>query len=123
MTEHEAQVFVINWANSLVWACPELALLFAIKNEVKIPGRAGMQVVRAFKAEGLKKGVPDLCLPVARGGYHGCFIELKKPGGVISPEQAKWLDALTAQGYYATLCIGPDDAIQTLADYLGIKST
>jgi hypothetical protein len=28
--------------------------------------------------EGVRRGVPDICLPVARGGYHGVYIELKR---------------------------------------------
>lgn len=31
----------------------------------------------ALKRQGVKAGVPDICLPVARNGYHGLHIELK----------------------------------------------
>ena len=31
-----------------------------------------------LRAEGLKSGVPDLCLPSAHGEYHGLYIEMKR---------------------------------------------
>ena len=40
---------------------------------------------------GVKSGVPDLMLPIPKGGYHGLFIELKKEvGGITSKEQIDW---------------------------------
>lgn len=42
-----------------------------------------------FRALGVRAGVPDIFLPVARGGYHGLWIELKRRrGGRVSGEQA-----------------------------------
>ena len=31
-----------------------------------------------LKAQGVRPGVPDLCVPVARHGYHGLYIEMKR---------------------------------------------
>jgi hypothetical protein len=70
-------------------------------------------------AEGVKAGVPDLCLPVARGQYHGLYIELKRHrGGRTSDHQSEWLDALSAQGYKAALCYGWEQAAGTIIEYL-----
>lgn len=70
-------------------------------------------------AEGVKAGVPDLCLPVARGQYHGLYIELKRQrGGRTSDHQSEWLDALSAQGYKAALCYGWEQAAGTIIEYL-----
>lgn len=53
-----------------------------------------------MKAAGVKPGVPDMFLPVAREGCHGLYIELKRrDGGRVSPEQTAWMDALARQGY------------------------
>ena len=30
-----------------------------------------------LKRQGVKSGVPDLCFPLARGKYHGLYIEMK----------------------------------------------
>lgn len=73
----------------------------------------------AKKTEGVKAGVPDLCLPVARGQYHGLYIELKRQrGGRTSDHQSEWLDALSAQGYKAALCYGWEQAAGTIIEYL-----
>ena len=69
--------------------------------------------------EGVKAGVPDLCLPVARGQYHGLYMELKRQrGGRTSDHQSEWLDALSAQGYKAALCYGWEQAAGTIIEYL-----
>lgn len=95
---------------------PELSLLFAIPNGARVRPSVALKL----KAEGLKRGVPDMLLPVARGGYHGLFIELKddeKPSRV-SPEQREWLRQLAAQGYAAYVCKGADEAWGALMGYL-----
>ena len=56
---------------------PELALLHHIKNET----REGAKQIAIDKAIGVKKGVPDLSLPVPRGRYHGLYIEMKNDAG------------------------------------------
>ena len=37
-----------------------------------------------LKRQGVKAGVPDLCIPVAKGGYHGLYIEMKTKKGKLS---------------------------------------
>jgi hypothetical protein len=37
-----------------------------------------------LKAEGVRAGVADLCLPAARRGYHGLYIEMKSEEGVAT---------------------------------------
>ena len=72
-----------------------------------------------MKAEGMRSGVPDLFLPVARKGYHGMFIELKRRrGGVVSKDQQQWIDDLREQGYHAIVCRGFDEAKEQLTEYL-----
>ena len=94
---------------------PELGLLYAIPNG----GKRAIKTAIALKAQGVKSGVPDMCLPVARGGYHGLYIELKRQkGGVVSETQKSWITALAEQGYKAVVCRGADEAIGTIKEYL-----
>lgn len=73
-----------------------------------------------LKRQGVRPGVPDLCVPVARCGYHGLFIEMKaKTGGRVSGYQAKWIQLLREQGYAAYVCEGADSAIRLLELYMG----
>ena len=106
---------MIRWANMRSATLPELGLLFAIANG----GERHLFVAKKLKAEGVKPGAPDLCLPVARGGYHGLYLELKRRGGgVVSPSQKWWLEKLQEQGYRAVVCYGWNDARETIEDYL-----
>lgn len=121
MNEHQEQTILFQKIAIEAETKPELALLFAIPN-----AGAGAQRGQAgkMKAEGVKPGVPDVCLPVARGGYHGLFIEMKtRLGGFASPDQRKWLAALKAQGYYTTVCHGYDIAFQVLMHYINQSKT
>lgn len=114
-TESEEQQCLFRWAAYQSGAYPELELLYHVPNG---GSRIKSEAVR-FKAEGVKAGVPDLCLPVARGGYHGMYIELKRQkGGRTSPEQEHWIQVLRGQGYYAMVCEGWEPAARSILFYL-----
>ena len=114
MTEAQEQIAVMKWAELQSGKYPELTLLFYIPNgSNKSPAQAGL-----FKAMGLKSGVPDLFLPVARQCYHGLFIEMKTKKGVLSASQKWWLTELKKQGYMTSVAKGFDEAIKTLKEYL-----
>lgn len=115
-SEHAAQVALMQWAELHAWQCPELALLHAVPNGGKRDGWTGKQL----KAEGVRAGVPDLQLPVARGGYHALWIEMKVPGGTVRPEQQWWIEQLREQGCRVEVCWGLDHARAVLCEYLGI---
>lgn len=70
-----------------------------------------------LKRQGVKAGVPDLCVPVAKQGYHGLFIEMKYGKGKTSPAQDRWIELLTDNGYLARVCWGADEAINLLQWY------
>lgn len=113
--EGEEQARLFNWAQMVSGRYPELRLLFHIPNG---GGRSKAEAGR-FKMEGVKAGVPDLFLPVARGQWHGLFIEMKRrAGGRVSPEQKAWIDELRAQGYQAIVACGWEEASEMLLDYL-----
>jgi hypothetical protein len=99
--EHAIQVEVFVWANDPAEQLrhPELAMLHAVPNG----GHRTPAAAKKMKAEGQKPGVPDLDLPVGRGGYLGLRIEIKRPGGTTSPEQADWMAALAREGHKVAL--------------------
>ena len=114
-TEGEEQATLLSWCRMQEGRHPELGLLFHIPNG----GRRGKAEAARFRAEGVKAGVPDLMLPVARGGKHGLFLELKrKAGGRVRPEQKDWLEQLRQQGYEAQVCRGWEGAAEALLRYL-----
>ncbi|MFJ4457694.1 VRR-NUC domain-containing protein [Pseudomonas sp. NPDC089392] len=82
-------------------------------------------VAAKLKAQGVKAGIPDLVLPMARGGYFGLYIEFKAtidPAPVSSSQQA-CIKRLNAQGYLAVVCRGHFDAMECLRAYLALPKT
>lgn len=115
-TEAGAQEAIFSWADIHRNKYPELRLLHHIPNG----GQRNKTTAIALKRQGVKAGVPDLMLPVARCGYHGLYIELKKADKSNKPTQLQksWLLDLIQQGYCAVVCYGYDDAVKTITDYL-----
>lgn len=89
--------------------------LFAIPNG----GLRNIITARNMKAEGVRPGVPDLFLAVARGDYHGLFIEMKRvKGGRVSDSQSSMLEILNSNGYQAIVCKGWEAAKEAIEKYL-----
>ena len=116
--ETQEQIALMMWCEFQKNMHPELGLIFHIVNEGKRSARTGAELKRM----GMKKGVPDICLPVARHPYHGLWIELKADRTKkASKEQKEWLIKLTDQGYKAVLAYGADDAVKIIKEYLNLK--
>lgn len=113
-SEHVEQALLLQWAHFAQCTSPELAWLYAIPNG----GDRHPAVAAKLKAEGVKSGVPDLCLPVARGGYHALYVEMKAAKGRVSDAQSKWHDALRAQGNAVRVCFGWLAAKDAIEAYL-----
>lgn len=114
-TEEMEQEAVIEWTVLMEKQYPELAMLFHIANG----GDRHPAVAKKLKAQGVKAGVPDLMLPVARGGWHGLFIEMKRQkGGRLSEEQKEWIKALTDEHYLAVRANGAEEACDIIYKYL-----
>lgn len=117
MVESDLQKALITWARTKEKIYPELKWLHAIPNGGKRDSRTAQLMV----AEGVKAGVLDLHLPVARGGYHGLMMELKRPGGKClapSKEQSEYMEFLDGQGY-CTMISNDFGQVKThLVDYL-----
>jgi hypothetical protein len=114
VSEHDEQAALIRWADWQQRIYPELALLFAIPNG----GHRHKAVAQKLRLERGKAGLPDLCLPVARGGYHALFLELKVASGRLSRAQAAWLRALRRAGNNAQVVFGQDQARAVLIQYV-----
>jgi len=115
-SEHDEQALVVARAEALAPSVPALKLLHAIPNG----GHRNKATAGKLKAEGVKSGVPDLCLPVPMGDWHGLYVEMKAHKGRVSDEQRQWLMALRAHGYRAEVCVGADAAWRMICEYLGI---
>ena len=124
MSEHEEQVALFEWARYSTNIYPELEFMYAIPNGAKLPyirnargNRFSPQALK-LKAEGLHPGIPDICLPCARGAYHALYIELKAGNNKPTAEQRYCLDGLNNMGNLAVWCIGADNARLVIETYL-----
>lgn len=93
---------------------PELRFLFAIPNG----GLRHAVVAAKLRREGVRPGVPDVCLPVARGGYHGLWIEMKAGTNKPTDKQEDWIRDLAAQGHVVAVCWSAEVAIKIITLYL-----
>ena len=114
-SEHQEQCALFEWAAWMANTMPELHLMHAIPNG----GKRDIRTAAKLKAEGVKPGVPDIFLPVPRGGKHGLYIELKRrKGGTVSAAQEAWIRALTEQGYVCAVCHGAAAARDEILRYM-----
>lgn len=135
-SEHAHQSALMQWV-TMTWKHPLRHLLFAVPNG----GDRQAHVGASMRAEGVKKGVPDLCWPVvkqcgtnnahssvAQDGiewpvWAGLWIEMKVLGkvtaknGGCSDEQMKWHADLIEQGYFVAVAYGWQAAAWVLELY------
>jgi hypothetical protein len=93
-TEHSHQAALFCWMAQHFHIWPELKWAFAIPNG----GERNIIVASKLRAEGVKAGVSDICIPVRRL-YAGFYLEMKKPGGKESKEQKQFGEFVVSQGY------------------------
>lgn len=113
-TEDVEQQCLLRWAEFMSGKFPELKRLFHIPNG----GSRNKLEAANLKKQGVKAGVPDLCLPVARGGYHSLYIELKAKNNKPTKDQKEWLSFLDEQGHKTAVCWGWVAASQVITEYL-----
>lgn len=121
------QMALMLWAQQNRTTWPVLRLLFAIPNG----GHRDKREAARLKQAGVKAGVPDLCLPVARGGFLSCWLELKKPADVtatgrkravgrVADKQTTWAADLREQGHAVVTAYGYEQARAAIVDYLAL---
>ncbi len=79
-----------------------------------------------LKGQGVRAGMPDINVDIARGGYFGLRIEFKAtpPNDAdVSPRQRDALQLLNDRGYLAIVCRGVHDAQEQIRAYLRLPAT
>jgi hypothetical protein len=125
--EYNEQKKVFEWAANplILYQHPELECLLYGNMNTQVLTSAVQQ--GRWKAAGGKAGIPDIFLAVARGGYHGLYIEMKKPSlkpvrptskGGVSDVQLKVIEQLREQGYRVAVCYFANEAINIIDKYL-----
>ena len=116
--ENAEQEALFQWAAYNTGRFPELRLMFHIPNG----GSRNKAEAANLKRQGVKAGVPDICLPVARGEYHSLYIEMKAGNNTTTEKQNEWLLDLSKQGNAAIVCYGWKTASAVIEKYLTLES-
>lgn len=93
---------------------PAYALAWHVPNERKASIRRRVSLARA----GVKKGVPDITVPVPNKKYGGLYIEMKVKPNRPSPEQLNLIEQLKLAGNFALVCYSASDAIEVVKRYI-----
>ena len=97
-TEHDEQCGVVSWFRHQF---PRV-LIFAIPNGEK----RSLSVAKRLKAEGVKRGIPDLYIP-----EWNLWVEMKRrKGGVLSKDQKNVIGYLESIGHTVIVGRGAADA-------------
>lgn len=119
--EHRIQAsFMSQWIPLNVGRLPQLEAMFAIPNG----GHRHPAVGGKMKAEGVKAGMPDLCLPVPVDEWAALYVEVKAPqyrtrkNGGLSKNQVERRDLLERLGNYVAVCYEVEEIIATVEAYL-----
>jgi hypothetical protein len=116
MSEHDEQAALCKW---LDYQYP-LVLYWATPNGAMLAGDEGQRAkqMNKLKGEGFLPGVSDLFIAECRGGWAGCFVEMKTATGKLSPNQIDFLAQVEKRGYHTIVGYGWDMAREMIAEYL-----
>lgn len=121
--EEIEQALVIKWSHKVAVRAlmPELRWL----HHSPAGGKRDAFVGAQMRALGVKRGFPDLILPVWVGGpsgfSSGLVIEMKSAIGRTSPEQKEWLAHFEAQKWQVEIARSAQEAREMLCRYLGTR--
>lgn len=138
--EEKEQKYLMDWARKQrVYGDDVLSgafisdYLYAVPNggsrgfRVDDRGRRYSVEGQKLEAMGLKAGVSDLVLPLARCGFHQLFIELKREFSAFpnaseakaaaSDAQLYWIEKMKRAGNAAVICYGWAEAQEVLGPY------
>lgn len=89
-------------------------LLFAIPNDGKRTKGEGDNA----RKRGMRAGILDMMLAIARKGYHGMFIEMKFGKGKTSEFQDEMIEEFKNQGYKVVICYTFEEFEKEITEYL-----
>jgi hypothetical protein len=105
------EVKFYNWVRRKPAIAP---YIFKICNEGKRSPQYGMQL----KRQGMRAGVLDNFCMIARGDYHGLWLEFKIKPNPLTKAQKEFAENAKEQGYKVVVVYSADEAIKELESYL-----
>jgi hypothetical protein len=123
-SEHLEQARLFAWIKKHEKLYPDLSLIFAIPNG----GYRNDTTAARIKVEGVRRGVPDIMVPIPTSDptgktIPGMFIEMKSESksARLSPEQKEMIGRLSAVGYRTEVCHGCHEAKKAITQYLDMR--
>lgn len=116
--ESHIQQAIVKWARFQACTLPELQLLYAVPNGANVSTPNRIRLV----AEGLRKGIPDLHLPIARGEFNSLYIEVKTEKGKLSKDQEEMFNQLELFGNKVVIVRSLFQGIHVLTTYLSLDA-
>ena len=114
MKEHFIQSSIVAWAALATRLDWRLSLLFAIPNG----GKRHPSTAKRLKDEGVRAGVPDLCLPCCGTLGNALYLEVKTKRSYPSAAQKSFIAALKRAGNGVVVVRSLDEAIEAIATHL-----
>ncbi len=102
MTEHDIQ-------NTIRAALSEHAIVF------RVNVGSGKTADGRYFTTGVPPGFPDL-FGFRLSDNQIFFIEVKKPGGSVRPQQIKFINQMRSYGAIAGICYSVDDALKLISE-------
>ena len=121
-SERSQQRAFLQWCalNTHKYSC--LRWMYHIMNSAVVGKDPKDRAIRGamMVADGVRKGVVDLCLPFPSSGYHGLYIEFKAPGKLKTTtiEQKEFLAFVNANGSVGVVMDSWEKARDLTVDYL-----
>lgn len=112
--ERSEQIALFTWAGVMRSRYPELEAMYAIPNG----GKRHYLEAQNLKRSGVKAGIPDICLPVARHGYFALYLEMKSEKGTLTESQGVMIERLQECGNKIVICRNCEEAIDFIVWYL-----
>ena len=117
MSEKALQMALIEYCDRISASVPDVEFLFHTPNG----GQRHVRVAADFKRMGVRRGVPDLMLPLPdhSGQYIGLAIELKIKRGRATDQQLVWMQRLSEAGWATAILYDWTDAARMILKHLG----
>lgn len=122
-TEAQHQVRLFNWASTVPAHIHEYNLR-AFMTASANGGSRNAREAKNLKAQGVSPGFPDIEVAIAKQGFGGLYIELKRPkakgrtAGTPTVEQLEWITKLELGGQTAVVCYGWREAADAICQYV-----
>lgn len=113
LLEHDIQAAYFDFISWEINRDSRYDAIYAVPNA----GKRSVGALLYYKAEGLRSGVPDVCIPVPVKPYCGAYIEFKRPGEKQTQKQIEWFIKLTNLGHKCVVCYDATVAYEWTKEY------